>query len=60
MQFLLWFALIIISGFCFVGLTMVLRGARRQSKLRRRKASVRKWLQSETAVRVRRASAGAN
>ena len=51
MPFSLWFVLIIITGFCFIGLVMILRGARRESKLRRRKASVRKWVQSETVAR---------
>jgi len=58
MQFKLWFVLIIITGLCFIGLTIILRSAYRESKLRRRKASVRKWVQSETVVRVRSASAG--
>jgi hypothetical protein len=60
MQFILWFALIIITGFCFIGLTTILRGAYRESKLRRRQASVRKWVQSETVGRARSASAGAH
>jgi hypothetical protein len=60
MQFNLWFVLIIITGLCFIGLTIILRGAYRESKLRRRKASVRKWVQSETVGRARSASAGAH
>jgi hypothetical protein len=60
MQFILWFVLIIITGLCLFGLAIVLRGAHRESKLRRRKASVRKWLQSETIGRARSASAGAH
>ncbi len=60
MQFNLWFVLIAIIGVCFIGLTIILRGAYQESKLRRRKASVRKWVQSETVVRVRSASAGAH
>jgi len=60
MQLNLWFVLIIITGFCFIGLTVILRNARQESKLRRRKASVRKWVQLETVVRVRGASAGAH
>jgi hypothetical protein len=58
MRFHLWFALIFVIGLCFICLTIILRGARQESKLRRRKASVRKWVQSETLGRVRSASAG--
>jgi hypothetical protein len=50
MQSFLWVALIIITGLCFIGLTIILRGAYRESKLRRRNASVRKWLRSESAA----------
>jgi hypothetical protein len=57
MQF---FLLIIITGLCFIGLTIIFRGARRESKLRRRKASVRKWVQLETMGRARSARAGAH
>jgi hypothetical protein len=59
MQLNSWFVLIIITGLCFIGLTIILREAHRESKLRRRKASVRKWVQSETVVSVRSTSAGA-
>jgi len=59
MQLNLWFVLIIIIGLCFIGLATILHSAHRESKLRRRKASVRKWVQSETAGRARSASAGA-
>ena len=58
MRFSLWFALIVITALCLIGLAMVLRGAHRESKLRRRKASMRKWVQSESVGRARRASAG--
>jgi len=58
MQSHLWFALIAIIGLCLIGLAIVLRGAHRESKLRRRKASVRNWVQSETGGRTRSASAG--
>jgi hypothetical protein len=60
MQFDLWIALIFVTGFCVIGLTVILRGARKESKLRRRKTSVRKWVQSETEGRARSASAGAH
>jgi hypothetical protein len=60
MQFILWFALIIITGLCLIGLTIILRGARRESKLRRRQASVRKWVRTETLGRARSVSAGAH
>ena len=60
MQFELWLALIFITGLCFIGLTIILHGAHQESKLRRRKASVRKWVQSETVGRARSASAGAH
>lgn len=59
MQFKLWFGLIFVTALCFISLTIILRSARRESKLRRRKASVRKWVQSETVGRARSASAGA-
>jgi hypothetical protein len=55
MQSFLW-----VTGFCFIGLTIILRGAYRESKLRRRNASVRKWVRSETAARARGVSAGAH
>ena len=54
MQLNLWFVLIVIIGLCLIGLTIILRGAYRESKLRRRKASVRKWVQSETVGRAER------
>lgn len=56
MQLPSWFVLISITGLCFLGLTIILHGAHRESKLRRRKARVRKWVQSETAGRARSAS----
>lgn len=60
MQSYLWFILIIITGLCLIGLTIILRGAYRESKLRRRQASVRKWVRSETVGRARSASAAAH
>jgi hypothetical protein len=60
MQFYLWFVLIIITSLCLIGLTIILRGAYRESKLRCGNARVRKRVQSETVVRVRSASAGAH
>ena len=50
MQFYLWIALAIFTGLCLTGLMITLRGALWKSKLRRRKANVRKWVQSQTAV----------
>jgi hypothetical protein len=58
MGFHLWFALIFVTALCFICLTIIFRGARQESKFRRRKASVRKWVQSETLGRARSASAG--
>jgi hypothetical protein len=57
MQQILWLGLNPATAACLTSLAMIFRDARQKLKLRRRKAHVRKWVQSETQAHARTARA---